>query len=506
MNSLYSYRFEVTRQASSRDVLMIFVATPQLDPKALATAVEAEIEINLLPDELLIVIRDTAFEGARKALDENSQNVATFARLRGRVTVTLASYGCTGSESNRAHVMGPGATRKIEFHDFQRRAVTSIFNSRQGFVESTSTYHFENPSGRHTERFIRLSNILARGAEIAFIGFCTLPFVPETASTAYLDTPSLYAVVAAINEQRSSFGIAAILADNFSSYSGVSNYQFAQPDDAIVLISASSSGSLAQQLIQDHGFVTGHVTHLLLLGADKSGSNVVCNLQKDQRLNPEGIENLPAVESATNCKLCAAGSHPVKLKGDQFEFAGPQQESLLIGKNHAPAGLAKLMERLAGGNLFAVGLGKTTSRYPRQFNVNPPALLESEAFRANFDYVLRRSLPASLSHVIAADQWSDKFADKISVALGHSASVVRRENLDSIPTGTTSAIAIAAVVIESGRTLLDISRDLRSIAPHAPLLYLVGFSKTTGEPRRDSLERTLTQSLSGKSFKDYIAF
>jgi hypothetical protein len=93
----------------------------------------------------------------------------------------------------------------VQFSDFKRRAITGIFNARHGFVESTGTYHFENPSGRHTERFIRLSNILARSAEIAFIGFCTLPYVPAGATTAYLDTPSLYAVVAAINEQRSSF-------------------------------------------------------------------------------------------------------------------------------------------------------------------------------------------------------------------------------------------------------------------------------------------------------------
>jgi hypothetical protein len=98
-------------------------------------------------------------------------------------------------------VTGPAPKRVVKFSDFRRRAITSIFNTRHGFVESTATYHFENPSGRHTERFIRLSNILARGAEIAFIGFCTLPNVPERATTAYLDTPSLYAVVAAINER-----------------------------------------------------------------------------------------------------------------------------------------------------------------------------------------------------------------------------------------------------------------------------------------------------------------
>jgi hypothetical protein len=47
----------------------------------------------------------------------------------------------------------------------------------------------------------------------------------------------------------------------------------------------------------------------------------------------------------------------------------------------------------------------------------------------------------------------------------------------------------------SGRSLLDVSRDLRTIAPKAPLLYLTGLSKTTGEPRREALEKTLVQTV-----------
>ena len=495
MNSLFSYRFELARRAAARDILMVFVATPALDPKALATAVESDIETNLVPDELLIVVRDPAFAATLKALNGDSQNIATLARLRERATITLVSYTCVGGEGQRAHVMGPPAARAVRFQDFRRRAITRIFSTRRGFVEATSTYHFENPSGRHTERFIRLSNILARGAEIAFIGFCTLPFVPERVSTAYLDTPSLYAVIAAINEQRGSFGAMPVLADNFASYSGLLAYEFAQIDDALVLISASSSGSLAQQLIQDHGFAPARVTHLLFLGTDRSGSNIVCDLGKDSGQNPEGVATLPAVEDAKSCRICAAGSHAIKLQGDQFEFAGPQQESLLIGKKHAPATLATLMERLVGGSLFQVGLGKTTSRQPRQFTVEPSALLASATFQKRLGYALRRSLPASLDHVIAADESSQPFAQAIASAIGRSASVIGREALDSIPDNTESALVIAAVVIESGRTLLDISRDLRSIAPNAPLLYLVGFSKTTGEPRRESLDRTLIQTV-----------
>ena len=496
MNSIFSYRFEIARKLSTHDVLLVFAATPSLDPEALATVVESEVERNLVPEEILLVVRDPAFEATSRELAQDSQNVATLARLAGRASVTLIGYNSTGAESRRVHVAGPTPKRTVKLADFKRRAVTNIFNTRHGFVESTPTYHFENPSGRHTERFIRLSNILARGAEIAFIGFCVLPYVPEHTTTAYLDTPSLYAVVAAINEQRSSFKESVpILADNFSSYAGVGDYRFTRLADSFVLISASSSGSLASKLIDAHGFAANQVTHLLFLGTDRSGSNIVCDLRRDARLNEDGVATLPSVEGPEGCKMCNSGSHAIKLQGDQFEFAGPQQESLLVGKNDAPAGLATLMERYAGSGIFTVGLGKTVGKQPRQFNLEPAALLSHTKFQERFNYVLRRSLPASLGHVIAVDESSFPFAEQIARAVSSEARVVRRDNLDSIPLEAANAIAIAAIVIESGRSLLDISRDLRSIAPTAPLLYLTGFSKTTGEPRRETLERTLVQTV-----------
>lgn len=496
MNSIFSFRFEITKNASVHDALLVFVATPTIDPEALATVIETDIERNLVPDEVLLVVRDPGFDVTRQELEGESQNVATLARLGGRSTITLVGYDCSGGEVRRSHITGPTPKKVLKFDDFKRRAMTSIFNTRHGFVESTSTYHFENPSGRHTERFIRLSNILARGAEIAFIGFCVLPYVPENASTAYLDTPSLYGVVAAINEQRSSFtGSVPILADNFSSYSGVDDYRFTRLADSFLLISASSSGTLAAKLIAAHGFAPKQVTHLLFLGKDQSGSNIVCDLLKDARLNEDGAATAPSVEGPEGCKICQKGSHAIKLQGDQFEFAGPQQESLLIGKFDAPTGLAPLMGQFAGGGLFTVGLGKTVSKQPRQLNVEPDALFAHPKFQDRLDYVLRRSLPASLGHVIAIDQASVPLAEQIVSTVSPSVQVVERDALDSIPLETTSAIAIVALVIESGRSLLDISRDLRSIAPNAPLLYLIGFSKSTGEPRREALERTLIQTV-----------
>ncbi|GGF50495.1 hypothetical protein GCM10011611_66210 [Aliidongia dinghuensis] len=496
MHSLFPYRFEITRKSASYDVLVIYAATPTLDPDEFATVVETEIDANLVPDEIVVVVRGPSFAATSQKLATASLNLATLGRLGNRTTVTLIGYDCCGKETERQCVAGPAAKHAVTFDDFRRRAVTSIFNARHGFVESTTTYHFENPSGRHTERFIRLSNILTRGAEISFIAFCALQFIPKATTTAYLDTPSLYAVVAAVNEQRASFGdTPAILADNFASYAGIKNYQFAPHlDDAVVLISGSSSGSLAAELVETVGFPPTQITHLLFLGTDKSRSNIVCDLRFDEKKNPEGATKLPAVEQAKGCWMCAAGSHAIKLQGDQFEFAGPQQEALLVKKEDAPTGLAPLMERFAHGGIFEIGLGKTTGKQPRQFNVNPTKLFNHPKFVDRLEYALRRSLPKSLAFVILSDDDAAPLAEKIVTFSETSPTVLLRGELNNIPVETKSSVLVVASAIESGRALLDISRDLRSSVPDAPILYLVGFSKVTGEPRREALARTLTQT------------
>jgi hypothetical protein len=494
VNSLFTYRFEIADISPVHDVLLIFCATSRFDRDEFASVIDAELDSNLTPDELLIVVRRPAFESTRAILADDSEYSSTLTRLRKRVAVTLVGYDVGGKEADRVTIGEPNPNAKVTFDHFKRRALTYLFNLHHGFVESTSTYHFENPSGRHTERFIRLSNILVRGAEIAFIGFCTLPFVPTDAEVAYLDTPSLYAVLSAINEQRRSFeNVQPILADNFSSYARIESYPFNRISTAIVVISASSSGSLALKLQDAHPFESEQITHLLFLGEDQSGSNLVCDLRYDKERNPAGIKEPHDVEPPHNCKMCKSGSHAIKLQGDQFEFAGPQQEPLVIRKADVPAKLGGLIGRLAGGRILSVGLGAVNGKQPRHFEIQTANLLAHPPFQERFNYVLRRSLPGKLGYVIAADDFSQSFAMAIASHSGLTG-FVKHDQLDSDLASTDSAIVIAAAVIESGRSLLNISRDLRSIAPKAPLLYIVGFSKTTGESRREALDKTLAQT------------
>lgn len=129
MGSLFSFRFETIAKSPSRGVLLVFSAIPSLDIEELATTVEQELEANLLPNEVILVVRGPAFNEALRRLREDSQAIAMLSRLRGRTSVTLTGFDVRGAESEREHVAGPLATRSVTFADFQRRAVTYHFET-----------------------------------------------------------------------------------------------------------------------------------------------------------------------------------------------------------------------------------------------------------------------------------------------------------------------------------------------------------------------------------------
>lgn len=495
MNPFFRYRFELTREGRAFDVLLLFLSSAGFDESAFGDIMEEEVGAALRPDAVLLVVRNASFDAVKNVLLTSAVAEAGRRRVEPTSSFEVLGYGPDGDEMRREHIGGPRPEVRVECSDLRRRGVTEIFTRRGGFVESTPAFHFENPSKRHTERFMRLSNILVRGAEIGFIAFATLPFVPLSASIAYVDTPAVFAVVAAINEQRASLGWPPLLADSFGSYQGYTKYAFTRQREAVVIISASSSTSLAKRLTEEKEFEADAVVHLLFLGRSDPPRKLVCNLAADAVENPNGVARFPSVQPREVCSICATGSIAIKLSGDQFDISGPQPEPLLITRDHAPKELSQKMARLGGRKILGIVPGADGKHDHRLLDVSEEALLGSESFMMRMDYALRRSLPAAISHVVQVGARSKSFAEKICAIAeraGRSTLLVEPDRLDQIVEDSNTSIVVVATSIESGRSLLDISRDLRSIAENAPIFYLVGLEKTTGLAGRSRLESTLS--------------
>ena len=490
MNPVHLFRFDRYTHEDRIDTLAAFMSSAAFDAAALNAAVTREVERALAPDELIILTRavpgyDVPPELVGRNLD------ALLDRVAGQTRTTLVCYGADGQEKIRRPLSAGHGASGADLVEILRRGATDMFRRHGGFMEPNANYHFEGPSGRHTNRFMRLSNILVRQAEIAFLAVAVMRLIPPEARFAYIDTPALYAVVSAVNEQWRTMvpHRLPLVADNFRSYEGLDRYEFSDYGEAVVLISASSSGGLAVRLVE-RGFAPSAVVHLLFHGSNPGTLKVAVDLRQDVLGNPDGYAADREIYERANCKLCEGGSVPIPLKGDQFDIQGPQPEALLVNQKDAPANVGKLMGRLAGKGALTITSGH------RQHWIEVARMMEAPGFLERLEFFVRRFFPAGVEHCVLADREARSLADHIKKITDSPMSLHEREEIDRMGRDPNDprAILVVASVMGSGRSLLEISRDLREVCKTGSIIYLVGFAKIEGEERRDALKRTLVHS------------
>lgn len=490
MRYLFVHRFDRTVGTATRDTLVAFVGPRELDVGAMVGELEKEIDARLVPDELVILCRESVASEIVRSFSAPGPFRRLQERLLKRTPVTLISFGGNGDEFRRMPLDDGEQVSDVALTDLLRRGATAIFRDHKGFVESTSAYHFRNPSGRHTDRFIRLSNILVRQSEITFVALCSLRHIPEDTSIVYVDTPSLFALVAAINDLRASEdALPPMLVDSFRSYDGVDTYAHFRTGGAVALVSASSSGKLAKRLVQ-RGFDSRRIVHVLFLGEKPESLVAAVDLAFDRQNNPGGFTRTVEADSDAPCSMCANGSIAIPIQGDQFDIAGPQPEPLVIKRTKEHAALSATMARHAGTGTFQINAGRPT----RQFAIDAEKVATSISAEKRLAYLAAASIPAKLGHCILANAESAPFAKRVLDAAGSAAPILTREEFEearaAVEDAFTDPILVVSAVVGSGRQLLDLSRMLRS-CPEAPLLYFAGLVATESTERTQTLTRNL---------------
>ncbi|MEH6716957.1 hypothetical protein [Parasphingorhabdus flavimaris] len=499
MTPTYLFRVTSERKSVFLETLYCFIAVANPSCDELSEALTREITDHLAPDEIVFLCPLPAV-GSLSDGWSKGDFASLLSRLPPDTPISTVSFGPLGAAGPTTTLHGTPQT-KTSFANLMRQGATQIFRNRGGFIEPNTSYHFENPSGKHTDRFIRLSNLLSRQVEISFLAFALLPSIPSETRLAYIDTPSLFAVVAAVNEllRILSPSRPAIIAENFQSYASFSpegsanrSTFFDRKNEAVVIISASSSGGLARRIAKEHSFSAERLIHLLYLGDGVRRSNIAINLAKDRRFNPKGYSGEKSVYEKSNCELCLRGSKAIPLLGDQFDIRGPQPDPVVILKKDAPVNLDETVARLiARGALTIQGT-------PPTFMINSVKLLEIGEYKKRLEFFARRFIPAGVSHCFVDSENSKAVATFMAATTNQTFPVYLRDDISKVGIVTETQVApilIVVDVIASGRILLEISRDLRNVAPNAPLIYIAGFGKFPSAQAKEAIRKNLVQTL-----------
>jgi len=460
----------VTQFKSSIFTRNIVFITPEFNKE--------EVTEKLLNDQAQEMIKDRI--NSFQELDFHT----CFVKRNGKFDLTIFN-------KEKSKLSNPEMDRLIEFGLF------NIITSRNLIVEAHSNIHFIKPSGKHTSRFIDVKNLLESSAEITFIATSLLKTVPEKISKIYVDTSGIYSLAFELSNIIRAFNNSAeiIPIDSFGSYGGIEEYNFSSDANTLVLISASTSNNLFEKLRRNASLEQAVLVSVIMTQVNDSNQKVLVEFEQyKNKFCKDYFKHFDSYDES-ECPMCLKEhSIPIALDKSRFIFDAPRTESYLplaIDSNKNLRSLINKYKDLDAFRCLFDGVDGTKKPTPEHF-IDVSKIIKQEEFQARVTNNLHRYFPLNTDCIIhCKDQGAKELAELIQQK-------VSELNLEvdlfdgELPHNITpkKGIVVVAGSLESGKSLLNISRALRKFN-ELPITYIVGFAKYNSENEFKKLQMDL---------------
>ena len=342
-----------------------------------------------------------------------------------------------------------------------------LFDSNEGLVVAPPGVHFRKSSNKHTDKFLRTANVLTSSPACGLISIFALEAVATRAPKRILvDTAPLISLAYAMMRAAKVHGVweEEVPTRSFGSYGGQSKTGRLSIND-VILISATTSGSLAESLIAQQAHEDSIVT-LFFLGSTAATRppNVLCDLTVSAE---RGFGYQPVVNhSALTCPLCASEFILAELEGDQFLLQQRQHRLLkFVRATQAESARAALTE-LCGVKATEVVLRPDATR-PASVEINEAHVLTCGAIRKDLIRQLQRYVPQPLGLIVRVRITEDQLLSLVTEA-GMNAVVAEAQIIDWADLASHIALAegVGALVVfgclSSHTSARQINASLRS--------------------------------------------
>lgn len=275
-----------------------------------------------------------------------------------------------------------------------------LFDSNEGLVIAPPGVHFRKSSNKHTDKFLRAANTLTSSSACGLLAmFALAVLAPRNPKRILVDTAPLLSVAYAMMRAAKVHGIweADIPTRSFSSYDGQSKMRRLSFND-VILISATTSGSLADSLKAQHANQDSIVTLFFLSARDTvRPPNVLCDLTvaTERGFGYQPVENYPAV----GCSLCKSDFILAELEGDQFLLQQRQHRLLKFVRTTQADDARSTLTELKRVKATEIVISPDATR-PSSIEINEACLLSCQSIRKDLIRNLRRYTPQPLGLVV----------------------------------------------------------------------------------------------------------
>lgn len=505
---IYDVPLEV-KNGQSIAATIVYCSSTQVSPREIGTALANHFESATYPEQIWLLgtedLKATLQDAAASA--EIIDRIPAITRYYNGPNVLVATINRTGTIQlweDSPGELSPQISQKLFTN-----GLTHIFQTHEGVLNASAGYHYVKPSSKHSDRFLRTGNVLKYGNEISFIAAALLSCLPdEPLLQIYTDTASINSVGYALA------GILARLSPNtptpainsFGSYAGLKGaFEIEQESGSVVLISASTSGSIVNEIEESQGIHRSRQVIIYFVGAEDVSLNVLCDLTS--RPGNDGYIEPISSWTASDCPLCKLGQSTVHVGGDQFLPANPTISARMIVAQDAPSWLSPFMESMYGRDAVRCHSNISNSEHPfRTFLldlsgiINPPTI-DGPKLSEKLAEKLTRHIPASIKWLIHLDDDDSLcLARRIQRELAELGIALPDDRIlnssELIMSGTKElgdglALIVASAVV-TGRSILSLSRSLRRAHKGQPLAFFIVVARMADDSQWRELSVNLT--------------
>ncbi|MEY8198632.1 MAG: hypothetical protein RPS47_05280 [Colwellia sp.] len=487
MNSFYTYKMDLS--PSHQNILVCYIASFGFDLTKFTEIVKRAFDRSPFSRELIIITAGYNQDELVSKLLSNSEAIRQLKKNINNYQILNIHAGFIKESGDLEFRCAKDPQDKGIFslellhEEVLEAGLIDIMVNRDLVMKASPNFHFVKPSGMHSDRFIKASNVLEKGAEISFLAINLLRITGSAIQNIYTDTAGIYPLayeLLAISH-RFSGKPSPFFVDSFGGYKGLETYQFSGDDNSLVIISASTSDRLSQKLANVVGLSGVNIVSIFTAStADKSNSLV--SFKRYSKKYPHDIFEIIKSKNGYECDMCIhEKSTPLSLSNSNFVFDAPESVQYLPVAEDSSMKLKNLISSYKDSCVFKClydGLKGSTNTSPEYFIDVSELVKNNQDYQTKLKNKIIRTFPLSADVIVHAnDQGAIDVAEYIKKEVKLLGKEVYLSNIEDIEVSPPKAgIVVVAGSIQSGKSLLDISRKLRKYSKY-PITYIVGFTK-----------------------------
>ncbi|KAF2342281.1 hypothetical protein [Flavobacterium tistrianum] len=530
MNNFYIYKFDFKEKSNIISSTVIFCNNSVINETNLSDEIKKFYQNHSQTDKIFVIGGEYLFERLMEVFVDNQKETFKGVPRREETSLYENVHIFTFDRNRNLSLINGDIKLPNSFEEkLFNEGLQNIFIKRGGLVETQGTHHYVFPSGKHCDKFLRTGNILLYSSEIYFIAFSLLKYYDEERhSQIYCDSSSINAIAIALSELKNRFIDEPSLThiESFSSYEGLYKNDLNYKNNALLLISASTSGNILNYITKVHSELSrSNIVVLYFLDMDNRISevkeNVLCNLTENKENNPNGLILYRSYKNE-DCQLCKTGSYPVEVSGDVFLLEKPRINSILIGVDDADKKLSKFVEQFKSLNYKNTVLktnykeNDPTNKY--EIYIDYSEILQGIKstryikYKNKLDAYINQFVPSNTRFIIhlkdnSSRELSEYILDKIKDNYQHGKEpllISQDAKLSKeIPKDCNGSVLVVGSCISNGKNLLYLSRALRNFEK-LRVVYFVGVSRMNNSNSLRVLKSNLKQGNYGPETSTYV--